>query len=329
MRSTAQGERGPKPLRSVVQVVNRNLRKWGRSQLKGLNFLGDLPHLLEQLLADDAAVLRSLITLGQERIAEAKPSSESAVAETREPRPTPADLGAAPGLDQGARYDQLTVEIIKRVLKPDSVCIDVGCHTGELLRQMIGQAPRGKFHAFEPLPDFHRKLVEAFASDQVKIYEVALSDRAGESTFNYVVTNPGYSGLQRRRYDRPVEKEAQITVNTRRLDELLDPSETVAFIKIDVEGAELQVLRGAIETIRRCKPVIVFEHGLGAADCYGTTPEDVFDLLGSAEMAVSTLDGWLTGAAPLSRAAFADDFRTGRNYYFLAHPSTLEEAIRL
>ena len=81
-------------------------------------------------------------------------------------------------------YDQRTIEIITRVLKPDSVCIDVECHTGAWLRQMMAQAPQGNFHAFEPLPDFYRKLVETFASDRVKIYEIALSDRTGTSTFN-------------------------------------------------------------------------------------------------------------------------------------------------
>jgi hypothetical protein len=50
-------------------------------------------------------------------------------------------------------------------------------------------------------------------------------------------------------------------------------------IKIDVEGAELLLIRGARETIAKNKPVIVFEHGLGGADSYGHTPEQVFDLL--------------------------------------------------
>ena len=104
----------------------------------------------------------------------------------------------------------------------------------------------------------------------------------------------------------------------------LDVPGALRLVKIDVEGAELQVLRGAVETIRRCKPTIVFEHGIGGADCYGTEPEDVYDLLDGEEMAVSTLDGWLAGAVPLSRAAFADEFRSGRNFYFLAHRAAVD-----
>lgn len=88
-----------------------------------------------------------------------------------------------------------------------------------------------------------------------------------------------------------------------------------------MEGAELQVLRGGRDLIRRCKPVIVFEHGLGAADYYGTTPEDVFDLLvEGCGLRCFTMEQWLgsDGEKSLERAAFCDEFSSGRNFYLLA-----------
>ena len=45
----------------------------------------------------------------------------------------------------------------------------------------------------------------------------------------------------------------------RRLDDILSLAKQIGLIKIDVEGAELRVLRGAAETLRRCRPVICFE----------------------------------------------------------------------
>ncbi len=65
----------------------------------------------------------------------------------------------------------------------------------------------------------------------------------------------------------------------KRLDEMIPTDQTIDFIEIDVEGAELQVLQGGVETIRGFQPTIVFEHGIGAAGHYGTKPEQVFELL--------------------------------------------------
>ncbi len=63
-------------------------------------------------------------------------------------------------------------------------------------------------------------------------------------------------------------------------------------IKIDVEGAEREVLEGAIETIVRYKPTVVFEHGKGAAPHYATGPRDVYALLcAQAGLRIFDLDG--------------------------------------
>jgi hypothetical protein len=95
----------------------------------------------------------------------------------------------------------------------------------------------------------------------------------------------------------------------------------VSMIKIDVEGAELLVFRGAKETIARNKPVIVFEHGLGGADSYGHSPEQVFDLLAACGLKCSTMARWLSGTASLTRDQFCNHFYTGRDFYFMAYPS--------
>ena len=101
---------------------------------------------------------------------------------------------------------------------------------------------------------------------------------------------------------------------------MIKDSDRIALIKIDVEGAELEVLEGGKSVISRDKPLVIFEHGLGAADCYGTTPEDIYDLLyDECGLEVSLLDDWLQGLPYLTRAAFCDQFYGRKNYYFLAH----------
>jgi FkbM family methyltransferase len=218
-----------------------------------------------------------------------------------------------------AVYDAQTVSVIERCLLPHSSCVDVGCHQGSVLEHVLRLAPRGRHFAFEPLPAYATLLRERFAQARVAVFELALSDTAGEATFQHVVTNPSYSGLRRRRYDRDDERLEEIRVRTERLDALLPPELPIALIKIDVEGAELQVLRGATETLRRWKPVVVFEHGLGAADHYGTTPEAVHELLAGCGLRVSTMERWLAGEGALDRETFAAHFRNGWDYYFIAH----------
>lgn len=224
-------------------------------------------------------------------------------------------------IDRNQFYDVLSYEIMRKRLGERSVCVDVGCHTGSFLRWMIDLAPKGKFFAFEPLPELYKTLTEKFTSSQIQVFNLALSDCSGVVSFNHVMSNPAYSGLRKRKYDRPNESDRTITVRTELLDAIIGEQDQVDFIKIDVEGAELQVLRGGVRTISRCKPTIVFEHGIGAADCYGTKPEHVYDLLcGECGLHISLLDDWLAGRRPLSRERFREQFEKGLNYYYVAHP---------
>jgi hypothetical protein len=135
-----------------------------------------------------------------------------------------------------------------------------------------------------------------------------------------VVSNPSYSGLQKRNYDRADEQDTLITVQTERLDDVLPENFRVDFIKIDVEGGELLVMKGATGIMKKYRPVIIFEHGLGASDIYGSTPEQVFDLLQECGLSVSLLDRFLQGKSPLDRTAFSGQYHNRENYYFIAYP---------
>lgn len=225
-------------------------------------------------------------------------------------------------LTKSRLYDLQTVEVMKRTLKATSNCIDVGCHKGGMLREMLRFAPQGEHYAFEPLPHLFRQLKKSFkAMPQVHVYDCALSDTAGTTTFQYVVSNPAYSGLRPRRYQRVDEKIQTITVQVERLDAIIPKGSPIDFIKIDVEGGELGVLKGAASIIKAHKPVVVFEHGRGAADYYGTRPEDVYDLLaGECGLRLFLMADWLAtdGAASLSREAFCETFTRAQEWYYMA-----------
>lgn len=225
-------------------------------------------------------------------------------------------------MDQNQIYDDQTLTIMRQTLHSTSNCIDIGCHAGVFLDEILKISPHGSHYGFEPLPHLYASLKEKYRDHpNVAIHNTALSDTSGFAQFQHVVSNPGYSGLKKRRYDRPNEIIQTISVAMERLDDVVAPNETISFIKIDVEGAEFQVLTGAKETIKRCRPVIIFEHGIGAADFYQTTPEMVFDLINlEFNLKCFTMEQWLNsnGTINLSRASFCDEFRSGRNYYFMA-----------
>ena len=215
-------------------------------------------------------------------------------------------------------YDLQAKQVLRKTLTPTSNCIDVGCHEGEFIDLFLKYAPQGQHIGFEPLPDYFEVLQKKYPAN-CSFHQVALSNQTGESTFNYVISNPAYSGLQKRQYDKVGEKDTTIRVQMERLDHVLSTDRSIDFIKIDVEGGELQVLEGAKKTISTHQPIIIFEHGLGAADQYGTTPEMVFDLLTAYGMKVSLMKAWLKGNASFSKADFCEQFHRSLNYYFFAY----------
>jgi hypothetical protein len=79
-----------------------------------------------------------------------------------------------------------------------------------------------------------------------------------------------------------------IDVTVRTLDSVLPADETIDFIKIDVEDAEVALLRGAAKTLARCRPVLVIE-------CHVEHAPEVADLLEHAGLRLALIDDFLAG----------------------------------
>lgn len=198
------------------------------------------------------------------------------------------------------RDDRAMWALMAGSLAPDACAVDVGANRGRVLAAMVELAPGGQHLAVEPIPHLARALKAAFPTVQVE--SCALSDETGHATFTHVVTMDGWSGLKPPEGGFPGQTVEEIPVSLRRLDDLVTAGRPVRFIKIDVEGAELQVLRGALATIRRCRPVIVFEYGEGHGLPYGTTPEMIYDCM--TDECGLTVRSLLGRQRRLSRTAF-------------------------
>jgi len=215
------------------------------------------------------------------------------------------------------KYDPQTLLIFKKYLGKTSNCIDIGAHHGHILREILAAAPRGTHFAFEPIPGLYKKLQKRFGK-KVVLYNCALSDRKGTAEFNLVVDKPAISGLKKRT-DYGPHPVSTFSVSTERLDDIVPPDVKIDLIKIDVEGAEMLVLKGAVELLRRNKPIVLFEFGSAAGDLYDTDPAVVYDLFTECGMEVSVIEYFLRRQTGFSREEFTGQYRKGYNYFFIAY----------
>ena len=208
---------------------------------------------------------------------------------------------------------------MKQVISSTSNCVDVGCHKGEMLDLILKYSPKGSHTAFEPIPVFYNNLVSKY-KDKAKIYPYALGDKKAKTSFQYVKNAPAYSGLKRRQYDVKNPEIEEIDVEIQLLDNIITSDTSIDFIKIDVEGAELGVLKGAINIIKKDKPCIIFEFGLGASDFYGTEPEDIYSfLVEDCDLKIFNLSDWVNNKEPMTLDIFSNTYYNSLEYYFIAH----------
>ena len=203
---------------------------------------------------------------------------------------------------------------LRAVLRRGDHAVDVGAHTGDVTRQILGSTgATGRILAVEPLPHLAARLRDELPS-AVIVEQCAVidEDAQDETDFVHVTDNAGYSGLRERDYPGEQQLE-QIRVRTARLDDLVERHGVrPSLIKIDVEGAELRVLRSAQRTIRTHRPVILVEHGTAAA-AYGDTHEEFWEFATSLGLRVYNLDG----DAAYEREAFLETVGADDHFNFL------------
>jgi len=210
-----------------------------------------------------------------------------------------------------------TAAILRRLIRPGDNGVDIGAHKGDILREFLRLSPTGSHVAAEPIPHLAEQLAVAFPT--VAVHHAAASDTPGVLPFHVVTEAPAFSGLVPRLDLPPDAAVTRIEVPVVRLDDLVPADRPVRIIKIDVEGAELGVLRGATGLLSRWRPWVLFEHGSAAA-AYGTRTADIVGELARHGLRVWHLGAWLEGKPPLSDEAFVAAVAAGDHWNFLAGP---------
>jgi FkbM family methyltransferase len=216
------------------------------------------------------------------------------------------------------RYDlNDDVQVFASLLKPGMVVVDVGANIGMYtLFAARAVGPSGRVLAFEPVPALYDRLagnVAATGVDSVSTYQVAISDRRGNAPF-HLGRSDSMGSLVR------AQTSATIAVPTESLDDFLERQSItrVDMVKIDAEGAEMQIVGGMRRLLARTdRPVLFIEHNDLALRAAGSSAEELF----------ATIVGY--GYAPhlvergrMSRvSALAEPFHAGgetfANYVFL------------
>src|ERR1700755_662703 len=143
-----------------------------------------------------------------------------------------------------------------KIIPEDAVTVDVGANCGLYTRQLARLSRQ--VHAFEPSQQMARLLRRTSAAN-VNVHEMALSDHDGDAELFIPQDDDGpvhgLASLEARA--DPSTRVVSAHVPMARLDAVID--QDVAFVKIDVEGHELNVLNGAVELLERCQPVFLVE----------------------------------------------------------------------
>lgn len=198
--------------------------------------------------------------------------------------------------------DLLIQKVLRRAIKADSNGLDVGAHYGHMLSAMTRYAPNGRHYAVEAVPEKVTFLRRKFP--EVTIHEVALGSAEGTTDFFINRSRSGFSSL--RQHGEEKDTYEKINVQMTVLDSLLGSlSHRIDFMKVDVEGAEEFVFRGAKKFLAEHRPTILFESAPADPKIFGRKPSDLYDALDESNYKIRRLASWLYDGPSVDRAAFS------------------------
>lgn len=221
------------------------------------------------------------------------------------------------------RYLEPELLGLAEVVAPGSVCVDVGAAAGLYtlaLSRLAG--PAGQVHSIEPLSFSHpmwTRLLRAREAPNVRHHAVALAAEPGRAAMSVPIGRyglvTGRSFVTRRSQGLGSNAEfagqVDVTVTVDTLDSLCAGLTRLDFVKIDVEGAELQVLEGGEAAIGKLRPAMLIEIEARHTERYGYEPADITGWLTERGY---TMYSWQRGWREASRVS------AGTRNYLFRHP---------
>jgi FkbM family methyltransferase len=152
-----------------------------------------------------------------------------------------------------------------RLKRPINCVFDVGANTGQTTTEFVREFPRATIHAFEPHPATYAQLASQSWPDRVKLHPLALSDTAGSVSFYEYDGQDAYSKINsltpRSRFATAINlKPRELTVSANTLDAFCEAKsiDAINLLKIDTEGHDLFVLKGATRMLSQQRVDFIF-----------------------------------------------------------------------
>ncbi|KLN61571.1 hypothetical protein WH96_04240 [Kiloniella spongiae] len=176
-----------------------------------------------------------------------------------------------------------------RYIKKDSVILDIGAHAGQFAKLFARITPNGRIISFEP-GSYARSILSRVVSlhrlGNVEIKPYAVGSEKSSFTLNVPVKKSGSLGFGLSFVGDPSTVDCRILseeISIVTLDEELTEQDgslpNIDFIKADIEGFELEMLRGARKIISQSHPALFIEIGTDTLNRAGGSREELFQLL--------------------------------------------------
>jgi FkbM family methyltransferase len=213
------------------------------------------------------------------------------------------------------QYERLEMEMVLRLVEPGFTVFDIGANIGWYSLNIARVIPDIRVMAFEPLPDTFEHLsrnVELNKANNVCAYNFGFSNEEKELTFYFCPDSSGSASAMNigERSDARL-----VRCRVRRMDDFVEESGAGPdFIKCDVEGAELFVFQGGMESIRKHRPIILAEMLRKWSAKFNYSPNDIIDLLSGAGYKCYAIRN-----SKLAEFGRMDENTVETNFFFL-HP---------
>ena len=175
----------------------------------------------------------------------------------------PGDFMESAIYTDGCWERHITTLISQALNKSSGIMLDIGANIGLNTIPLAVEHNNIKFYCYEPHPILFHRLKNNIKLNKlrnVSAINCALSDSKEDNLTFYAQKNSSNMGLSSLRLNPDIEEYYEITTPINAIDKLFkDSSDTVSVIKIDTQGEETAIIKSAIQTIERDRPVVFFE----------------------------------------------------------------------